>query len=120
MSRLFFFIQEAFRALRRNAAPSMAAIVTTVTTVILLGVLIPVFQTAQAKSDQVRESLEFRVAVYDDATQAKGYRIVGDVAYGPVSQVASAITPVPGGVGRMTIAMLLQNTLQAFQQAEAR
>jgi methylenetetrahydrofolate dehydrogenase (NADP+)/methenyltetrahydrofolate cyclohydrolase len=56
----------------------------------------------------------------DDATQAKGYRIVGDVAYGPVSPVASAITPVPGGVGRMTIAMLLQNTLQAFQQAEAR
>jgi methylenetetrahydrofolate dehydrogenase (NADP+) / methenyltetrahydrofolate cyclohydrolase len=56
----------------------------------------------------------------DDATQAKGYRIVGDVAYGPVAEVASAITPVPGGVGRMTIAMLLQNTLQAFQQAEAR
>jgi methylenetetrahydrofolate dehydrogenase (NADP+) / methenyltetrahydrofolate cyclohydrolase len=56
----------------------------------------------------------------DDATQARGYRIVGDVAYGPVSEVASAITPVPGGVGRMTIAMLLQNTLQAFQQAEAR
>jgi methylenetetrahydrofolate dehydrogenase (NADP+) / methenyltetrahydrofolate cyclohydrolase len=53
----------------------------------------------------------------DDATQPKGYRIVGDVAYGPVSEVASAITPVPGGVGRMTIAMLLQNTLQAFEQA---
>jgi methylenetetrahydrofolate dehydrogenase (NADP+) / methenyltetrahydrofolate cyclohydrolase len=34
-----------------------------------------------------------------------------------VSQVASAITPVPGGVGRMTIAMLLRNTLQAFEQA---
>ena len=45
MSRLFFFIQEAFRALRRNAAPSIAAIVTTVVTVILLGVLIPIFQT---------------------------------------------------------------------------
>jgi len=71
MSRLFFFIQEAFRALRRNAAPSMAAIVTTVTTVILLGVLIPVFQTTQAKSNQVRESLEFRVAIYDDATQGE-------------------------------------------------
>jgi cell division transport system permease protein len=71
MSRLFFFIQEAFRALRRNAAPSMAAIVTTVTTVILLGVLIPVFQTTQAKSDQVRESLEFRTAIYDDATQSE-------------------------------------------------
>jgi cell division transport system permease protein len=71
MSRLFFFIQEAFRALRRNAAPSMAAIVTTVTTVILLGVLIPVFQTTQAKSESVRESLEFRVALYDDATQGE-------------------------------------------------
>jgi len=53
----------------------------------------------------------------DDVSQPKGYRIVGDVAYGPVSEVASAITPVPGGVGRMTIAMLLQNTLQAFEQA---
>src|SRR4051794_35778934 len=71
MSRLFFFIQEAFRALRRNAAPSMAAIVTTVTTVILLGVLIPVFQTTQAKSESVRESLEIRAAIYDDATQGE-------------------------------------------------
>jgi len=71
MSRLIFFTQEAFRALRRNGAPSMAAIVTTVVTVILLGVLIPVFQTTQAKSDQVRDSLEFRVAIYDDATRAE-------------------------------------------------
>ncbi len=55
----------------------------------------------------------------DDASQPKGYRIVGDVAYTPVAEVASAITPVPGGVGRMTIAMLLKNTLQAFEQAAA-
>lgn len=40
-------------------------------------------------------------------------RLVGDVAFGPVSEVASAITPVPGGVGPMTIAMLLKNTLAA-------
>jgi methylenetetrahydrofolate dehydrogenase (NADP+)/methenyltetrahydrofolate cyclohydrolase len=53
----------------------------------------------------------------DDPLQPKGYRIVGDVAYGPVAQVASAITPVPGGVGKMTIAMLLKNTLQAFELA---
>ncbi len=53
----------------------------------------------------------------DEASRPRGYRLVGDVAYGPVSQVASAITPVPGGVGPMTIAMLLQNTLQAMQQA---
>ncbi|MEX2449055.1 MAG: permease-like cell division protein FtsX [Solirubrobacterales bacterium] len=71
MSRLLFFTQEAFRALRRNGAPSMAAIVTTVVTVILLGVLIPVFQTTQAKSEEVRDSLEFRVAVFDDATRAE-------------------------------------------------
>ncbi|HET7598692.1 MAG TPA: bifunctional methylenetetrahydrofolate dehydrogenase/methenyltetrahydrofolate cyclohydrolase FolD [Gemmatimonadales bacterium] len=55
----------------------------------------------------------------DDASAPKGYRIVGDVAYGPASEVASWITPVPGGVGRMTIAMLLKNTLQAFEQQAA-
>jgi len=56
----------------------------------------------------------------DDASAPKGYRLVGDVAYGPVAEIASAITPVPGGVGPMTIAMLLQNTLQAWQQIESR
>jgi methylenetetrahydrofolate dehydrogenase (NADP+) / methenyltetrahydrofolate cyclohydrolase len=56
----------------------------------------------------------------DDPSQPKGYRLVGDVAYGPVSELASWITPVPGGVGPMTIAMLLQNTLQAWQQIESR
>jgi methylenetetrahydrofolate dehydrogenase (NADP+)/methenyltetrahydrofolate cyclohydrolase len=55
----------------------------------------------------------------EDASQPKGYRLAGDVAYGPVSEVASWITPVPGGVGPMTIAMLLQNTLQAWQQIES-
>ena len=49
----------------------MGAIVTTVVTVILLGVLIPIFQTTQAKSDQVRDSLETRVAIFDDATKAE-------------------------------------------------
>ncbi|HWA58155.1 MAG TPA: bifunctional methylenetetrahydrofolate dehydrogenase/methenyltetrahydrofolate cyclohydrolase FolD [Gemmatimonadales bacterium] len=52
----------------------------------------------------------------DDATKPKGYRLTGDVAYGPVAEIASAITPVPGGVGPMTIAMLLANTLQAVKQ----
>ncbi len=52
-----------------------------------------------------------------DATHPKGYRIVGDVAFEPVAQVASWITPVPGGVGKMTIAMLLLNTVQAAKQS---
>ena len=47
-------------------------------------------------------------------------KLVGDVDYGPVSEVASAITPVPGGVGPMTIAMLLQNTLTAARLSVGR
>jgi len=46
----------------------------------------------------------------DDASSEKGYRLTGDVAFDEVKEVASAITPVPGGVGPMTIAMLLRNT----------
>ncbi len=53
----------------------------------------------------------------DDATKPRGYRLTGDVAYGPVAEIASAITPVPGGVGPMTIAMLLANTIQAVKQS---
>lgn len=55
----------------------------------------------------------------DDPSHPKGYRIVGDVDYHPTAEVASAITPVPGGVGQMTIAMLLKNTIQAAGQAAA-
>jgi methylenetetrahydrofolate dehydrogenase (NADP+) / methenyltetrahydrofolate cyclohydrolase len=54
-----------------------------------------------------------------DSANPRGYRIVGDVDYGPVAEVAGAITPVPGGVGKMTIAMLLMNTLQAARAAAA-
>ena len=50
-----------------------------------------------------------------DATAKKGFRIKGDVAFNEVSTKASAITPVPGGVGLMTIAGLLKNTLQSYQ-----
>ena len=49
----------------------------------------------------------------DDPAAPKGYRIVGDVKFDEVSRVASKISPVPGGVGRMTIAMLLANTVRA-------
>jgi len=53
----------------------------------------------------------------DDVTKPRGYRLAGDVAYRECAEIASAITPVPGGVGPMTIAMLMQNTLQAMRQA---
>ena len=49
----------------------------------------------------------------EDASKKKGYRLVGDVAYDEVAEKASLITPVPGGVGPMTITMLLYNTVQS-------
>ncbi len=54
----------------------------------------------------------------EDPTAKKGYRLVGDVAFDEVKEVAAAITPVPGGVGPMTIAMLLKNTLRAAKLAD--
>ena len=71
MGRVVFFLQEALRALKRNGAPSLAAIVTTVVTVVLLGMLIPIFQTAQGKSEEVRDQLNVQYALYDDATKAE-------------------------------------------------
>lgn len=53
----------------------------------------------------------------EDPTKKRGYRLVGDVAFDEVKEVASAITPVPKGVGPMTIAMLLKNTLRAAKLA---
>jgi methylenetetrahydrofolate dehydrogenase (NADP+)/methenyltetrahydrofolate cyclohydrolase len=51
-----------------------------------------------------------------DATKKSGTRLSGDVAFDSVKEVASLITPVPGGVGRMTIAMLMANTVRAAAQ----
>src|SRR6478672_11494874 len=55
----------------------------------------------------------------DDPTMERGYRLVGDVAFAEVSEKTSAITPVPGGVGPMTIAMLMANTVRACRQTQA-
>jgi methylenetetrahydrofolate dehydrogenase (NADP+)/methenyltetrahydrofolate cyclohydrolase len=54
----------------------------------------------------------------EDKTIRRGYRLVGDVAYDEAVSVAAAITPVPGGVGPMTIAMLIENTLRAAELAD--
>ncbi|MBK5110165.1 MAG: ABC transporter permease [Thermoleophilia bacterium] len=90
MGKLWFFTGEAVRAIRRNVAPTTAAVVTTVLTAILIGVLIPVFQTTQSKSADVRDDLQVRVYLYDDATQGEvstlrneieGLPHVGSVAY---------------------------------------
>ena len=54
----------------------------------------------------------------EDKSKKSGYRLVGDVAFDEVKEVAGAITPVPGGVGPMTIAMLLKNTLRGAEIAD--
>lgn len=68
------------------------------------------------KPEMVKEGavvIDVGINRVDDASSQKGYRIVGDVDFDSVSKVASAITPVPGGVGPMTVAMLMANTLKA-------
>lgn len=56
----------------------------------------------------------------EDPTKKRGFRLVGDVDFESAKEVAGAITPVPGGVGPMTIAMLMENTLRAAQMAVQR
>jgi len=55
-----------------------------------------------------------------DASRKRGYRLTGDVQYAEAAEKASYITPVPGGVGPMTIAMLMQNTLKAYEMKKKR
>ena len=71
MSRAVFFISEAFRALRRSAAPSIAAIVTIVVTTLLLGVLIPVLKASGDKTQDVRDQIGLNVFLYNDASRGE-------------------------------------------------
>jgi len=79
---------------------------------------VPNFLTA----DMVKDGaiiIDVGITRVPDANHPKGYLIVGDVHYDEVKEKASYITPVPGGVGPMTIAMLLQNTMLAYQRNQA-
>lgn len=71
------------------------------------------------KADMVKEGvvvIDVGINRIEDTSNKKGYKIVGDVAFDEVSKKASYITPVPGGVGPMTIAMLLNNTFKAYKK----
>src|SRR5437588_918095 len=71
------------------------------------------------KADHVREGavvIDVGINRVDDASNSRGYRLVGDVAFDEVAPKCKAITPVPGGVGPMTIAMLMSNTVKAARQ----
>jgi len=71
------------------------------------------------KADHVRDGavvIDVGINRMDAASTERGYRLVGDVAFDEVAPKAKAITPVPGGVGPMTIAMLMSNTIKAARQ----
>ena len=76
---------------------------------------VPNFLTADMVKDRAI-IIDVGITRVPDANHPKGYIIVGDVHYDAVKEKASHITPVPGGVGPMTIAMLLQNTMLAYQR----
>ncbi len=83
--------------------------------IIVMALGIPEYLTAP----MVKEGaviIDVGITRVPDSTHPKGYVIKGDVAYEEVAAKASAITPVPGGVGPMTIAMLLKNTLLAYHR----
>lgn len=76
------------------------------------------FVTADMVKDGVTV-IDVGINRVEDATRKRGYRLVGDVDFEGVSPKASHITPVPGGVGPMTVAMLMKNTVRAFKAASS-
>jgi len=77
-------------------------------------------RTQMVKRDWVKPGalvIDVGINRVEDSTKKSGYRLVGDVDFDDVKEVAGAITPVPGGVGPMTIAMLMRNTLRGAQAA---
>jgi methylenetetrahydrofolate dehydrogenase (NADP+) / methenyltetrahydrofolate cyclohydrolase len=82
-------------------------------------VIAAIGQAGFVKSQHVREGaviVDVGINRVEDRTNERGYRLVGDVDFEQVAKKASAITPVPGGVGPMTIAMLMSNTVKACRQ----
>ena len=86
--------------------------------VLVVSVNRPAFITADMVKDGVI-AFDFGANYVDDPSAKNGYRLVGDIDFEPVSQRAEAITPVPGGLGPMTVTMLLAHTVQAAERLSA-
>jgi methylenetetrahydrofolate dehydrogenase (NADP+)/methenyltetrahydrofolate cyclohydrolase len=84
--------------------------------IIVAAIGMPEFVTADMVKDGAA-IIDVGINRVDDPSAKRGYRLVGDVAYDEVAAKCSAITPVPGGVGPMTIAMLISNTIKAARQS---
>ncbi|KAG1657665.1 Bifunctional protein FolD [Nymphon striatum] len=94
-------------------------IITTQADIIISALGVPGFLKAEMVKDDV-VIIDVGITRVPDETRERGYYITGDVDFENVSKKASYITPVPGGVGPMTIAMLLKNTLLARERHRAR
>jgi methylenetetrahydrofolate dehydrogenase (NADP+)/methenyltetrahydrofolate cyclohydrolase len=95
-----------------SAAPDVSYY-TKLADVLIAAIGVPEF----VKADMVKEGaviIDVGINRVEDSSKPKGYRLAGDVAFDEVAEKASYITPVPGGVGPMTIAMLLKNTYKAY------
>lgn len=93
--------------------------ITTQADIIITALGVPNYLKAEMVKDDV-VVIDVGITRVADETTEKGYRITGDVDFENVSKKSSFITPVPGGVGPMTIAMLLKNTLLAREQRRAK
>lgn len=93
--------------------------ITTQADIIITALGVPNYLKAEMVKDDV-VVIDVGITRVPDETNPKGYRITGDVDFENVSKKASFITPVPGGVGPMTIAMLLKNTLLAREQRKVK
>jgi cell division transport system permease protein len=93
MGRIVFFLSEAFRALRRSAAPSIAAIVTIVVTTLLLGVLVPVLKASESKASEVRDQIGLEVFLYRDASGAEIQALEEKLATVPHVTAATFCSP---------------------------
>jgi methylenetetrahydrofolate dehydrogenase (NADP+)/methenyltetrahydrofolate cyclohydrolase len=81
--------------------------------------IVAIGQPEFVKGDMIRPGavvIDVGTNRVDDSTRERGYRLVGDVDFEAAKEVASAITPVPGGVGPMTVTMLIYNTVQAAKR----
>ena len=86
-------------------------------------VIAAIGQARFVRANHVRDGavvIDVGINRVDDAAAARGYRLVGDVAFDEVAPKTSAITPVPGGVGPMTIAMLMSNTVKAARLSSSK
>ena len=109
MGRLGFFLGEAYRALRRNAAPSIAAVVTISVTVLLVGVLVPVLDASGAKTADVRNQLELKVFLFKDSSKEETTALQKRI--GAIPHVAGVEYVSPGEALQITEERLNDDSL---------